>query len=93
MVDVAYTDKNRVPTGSLSNYKIDLDIGNDNDFEIQMNLKNHVMDYESIWYVDGTEYGGMIDYIKLDTYNNIVYYQGRGWRGFWAKKIIEPDEG
>lgn len=33
MVDVAYTDKNRVPTGSLSNYKIDLDIGNDNDFE------------------------------------------------------------
>ena len=82
-----------MPTGSLSNYKIDLDIGNDNDFEIQMNLKNHVMDYESIWYVDGTEYGGMIDYIKLDTYNNIVYYQGRGWRGFWAKKIIEPDEG
>lgn len=71
MVDVAYTDKNRVPTGSLSNYKIDLDIGNDNDFEIQMNLKNHVMDYESIWYVDGTEYGGMIDYIKLSANINI----------------------
>lgn len=93
MVDVTYTDNNRVPAGSMTNYKIDLDIGKDNDFELQMNLKHHVMDYESIWYVDGTEYGGMVDYIKLDTYNNIVYYQGRSWRGFWAKKVIEPDKG
>lgn len=93
MVDVVYTDSNRVPTGSLSNYKIDLDIGNDNDFEIQMNIKHHVMNYGSIWYVDGTEYGGIVDYIKLDTYSNIVYYQGRSWRGFLAKKIIEPDAG
>ena len=92
-MDVVYTDRNRVPTGTLFNYDIDLDIGNDNNYELQMNIQNHCMDYKSIWYVDGTEYGGIVDSIKLDTYNNIVYYSGRSWRGFFAYKIIQPDAG
>lgn len=92
-MDVVYTDRNRVPTGTLKKYSVDLDIGKDNDFELQMNLKNHCMDYNSIWYVDGTEYGGIVDAIKLDTYSNLVFYSGRSWRGFFAKKIIQPDSG
>lgn len=92
-MDVIYTDVNRIPSGTLSKYSVDLDIGKDNDYELQMNIQNHCMDYKSIWYVDGTEYGGIVDSIKLDTYNNIVYYTGRSWRGFWAYKIIQPDAG
>lgn len=92
-MDVIFTDKNRTPMGVLQKYSIDLDIGNENDFELQMNLQHHCMEYGSVWYVDDTEYGGIIDSIKLDTYQNIVYYGGRSWRGILAKKILEPDVG
>lgn len=92
-MDVMYTDKNRTPMGVLQKYSIDLDIGNDNDFEIQMNLQRHCMDFGSIWFVNGTEYGGIVDAIKLDTYQSVVYYSGRSWRGILEKKILEPDAG
>lgn len=92
-MDVTYTDKNRTPMGILQKYSIDLDIGHENNFELQMNLQRHCMDFESVWFVEGTEYGGIVDSIKIDTYQNVVYYGGRSWRGILAKKILEPDPG
>lgn len=90
---VIYTDSNRLPQGELHNYSIDLDIGKDNDFQIGMNLKNHCMSHGSIWYVENTEYGGIVDDVKIDTKKNIVYYSGRAFRGILEKKIIEPESG
>lgn len=90
---VIYTDSNRLPQGELHNYSIDLDIGKDNDFQISMNLKNHCMSHGSIWYVENTEYGGIVDDVKIDTKKNKVYYSGRAFRGVLAKKIIEPESG
>lgn len=90
---VIYTDKNKLPLGELRKYSIDLDIGNENDFELQMNLKNNCMTEQSIWYVDGTEYGGIVDAIKIDTEKEIVYYSGRSWRGILQKKILCVDAG
>lgn len=90
---VIYTDSNRLPQGEVHNYSIDLDIGKDNDFQISMNLKNHCMSHGSIWYVENTEYGGIVDDVKIDTKKNIVYYSGRAFRGILEKKIIEPESG
>lgn len=90
---VIYTDSNRLPQGELHNYSIDLDIGKDNDFQIGMNLKNHCMSHGSIWYVENTEYGGIVDDVKIDTKKNTVYYSGRAFRGILEKKIIEPESG
>ena len=90
---VIYTDSNRLPQGELHNYSIDLDIGKDNDFQIGMKLKNHCMYHGSIWYVENTEYGGIVDDVKIDTKKNTVYYSGRAFRGVLAKKIIEPESG
>lgn len=92
-VDVNYTDINRTPLGVLSKYSIDEELGGNNDFEIQMNLIHHCMTQGSIWYVDDTEYGGIVDSITVDTYRSIVYYRGRSWRGILDKKIIRPDSG
>ncbi|MCC8164506.1 MAG: siphovirus ReqiPepy6 Gp37-like family protein [Lachnospiraceae bacterium] len=90
---VIYTDGLKRPCGVLKKYKVDLDIGAENDFEITMHTVHHCMEYGSIWYVDGTEYGGIVDDIKIDTDSGKVSYTGRAWRGILAKKIIEPDDG
>lgn len=90
---ISYTDKNKVPQGVLGKCSVDLDLGKENDFEIQMNIENHCMDFGSLWYVEDTEYGGIVDDIKLNTDVSIVYYTGRSFRGVLAKKIIEPEAG
>lgn len=90
---ITYTDANKQPLGVLGKYSVDLDLGKENDFEIQMNLPNHCMTFGSLWYVEGTEYGGIVDDIKLNTDVSIVYYTGRSFRGILAKKIIEPEAG
>lgn len=90
---VIYTDSSGLPQGELHKYSIDLDIGKDNDFQIGMNLKNHCMSHGSIWYVENTEYGGIVDDVKIDTKKNKVYYSGRAFRGILEKKIIEPESG
>lgn len=92
-MEVNYTDYNHLPQGTLSKYSVDLDIGKDNNFEIQMNIKNHCMTHKSIWYVDGTEIGGIVDAVTVDTNKGIVSYTGRSWRGILQKKILEPDTG
>ena len=76
-MEVMYTDVNRLPQGSLEKYSIDLELGGDNDFELQMNVKNHCMSAGCIWYVKDEEYGGIVDDVKVDTEKSKVYYSGR----------------
>lgn len=92
-MEVMYTDRNRLPQGSLEKYSIDLELGGDNDFEMQMNIKNHCMGAGCIWYVKDEEYGGIVDDVKVDTNKSRVYYSGRGWRGILEKKVIRPATG
>jgi len=92
-VEVMYTDANRLPQGSLEKYSIDLELGGDNDFEAQMNVRNHCMSSGCIWYIKDEEYGGIVDNVKVDTEKSKVYYSGRSWRGILEKKVIRPDTG
>ena len=62
-MEVMYTDINRLPQGSLEKYSIDLELGGDNDFELQMNVRNHCMSAGCIWYVENEEYGGIVDVV------------------------------
>ena len=84
-----------LPTGkgSLEKYSVDLELGGNNDFELQMNVKNHCMSAGCIWYVKDEEYGGIVDDVKVDTEKSKVYYSGRSWRGVLEKKVIRPDTG
>lgn len=92
-MEVMYADINRLPQGSLEKYSIDLELGGDNDFELQMNVRNHCMSAGCIWYVENEEYGGIVDDVKVDTDKSKVYYSGRSWRGILEKKVIRPDTG
>lgn len=85
-MEVMYTDVNRLPQGSLEKYSVDLELGGNNDFELQMNVKNHCMSAGCIWYVKDEEYGGIVDDVKVDTEKSKVYYSGRSWCGGSGKE-------
>ncbi len=80
--------------GVLLNYELDLAIGADeNDFECRIQQEAHCCDSGFYLYIEGTEYGGIVDNIESDTRNGEVAYSGRTWQGILNSKVIEPDAG
>ena len=47
----------------------------------------------SLLYIDGTEYGGVVDDVTTDTETGIASYHGRTWDGILAAKRIIPPSG
>lgn len=43
--------------------------------------------------VEGTEYGGMVMYVRVNTEQHKVYLDGRTWRGMLHSKIVSPPAG
>jgi len=89
-MDLIYMDKNGIEKGVLRNYSLDLDCGDTNDFQIAVGIYNNVLSHTDRFYIENTEYGGIIDSVKSDTRNLKIYYSGRTWRGILSKKIIRP---
>lgn len=89
-MDLIYMDKNKIEIGVLLNYNFDMDIGVDNDFEIVVGKFNHKLRQDYMFYIENTEYGGIVDIIKSDTRASKIYYQGRSFRGILDSKIISP---
>lgn len=65
---------------AITNYTFDLEcgFGASNDFELKSTDKFSLGDFV---YIDGTEYGGIIDRIKYNTETDIITYSGRTWHG------------
>lgn len=84
--DVAYTDS----------CSLDLAFGSDeNDFELEIPDSAPRMGPGWRFYIDGTEYGGIVDgtSTKIDRRGKTLAYTGRTWQGILAKKILCPDAG
>ena len=93
-MDLIYTNSSFEDIGVLFDYSLDLAYGKDeNDFELIVDLQNNCCDKNSLVYIDGTEYGGIIDGIAIDTANDKLTYTGRTWHGVLSSKIIEPETG
>lgn len=90
-MDLIYTNANRVDQGVLLDYELDLAFGADeNNFECRIQSNLHCCEAGSLLYVEGTEYGGIVDSIESDTENDEVVYRGRTWHGIIGSKIILP---
>lgn len=91
-MDLIYTDKNKVEQGIITNYTFDQEdtttTANDCTFEIQIASSNNILDIGSFVYIPGTELGGRVDTIKIDTAAKIIYASGRTWRGLLATKLL-----
>ena len=93
-MDLIYMNTSREDVGILHDYKLDLAYGEDeNDFELRMPSSSHCCGKGFFLYIEGTEYGGIVDEIASDTEAEEVTYTGRTWHGLLNSKIIEPDAG
>lgn len=93
-MDLIYTNEAREDLGVLFDYSFDLAFGEDeNDFELTVDINNNCCVPKSYVYIEGTEYGGIIDGMKVDTSKDTITYNGRSWHGIIGSKVIEPDAG
>jgi hypothetical protein len=93
-MDLIYANTNKEDLGVMRDFTFDLAFGSDeNDFECKIVRSNHCCEEDFFLYCEGTEYGGIIDDIEVDTGNDEITYHGRTWHGILNSKVIEPDNG
>lgn len=93
-MDLIYMNVEKEDIGVLLDSTLDMAFGEDeNDFECKLAKSSHCCKKDYYLYIEGTEYGGMIDDIGIDTNNEEVTYYGRTWHGILNSKILEPDAG
>lgn len=91
-MDLIYANRNGEDIGVLDAYFFDLAYGEDeNNFQLTLLSKDYNLGPGYIVYIDGTEYGGVIDTITSDVKNETVICSGRTWHGILADKVICPD--
>lgn len=91
-MDLIYTDANRVDLGVIPAYAFDLSFGaSENDFAITVGKGEVAIEPLSLAYIEGTEYGGMVDGMKTSTRGETVTYTGRTWHGILNSKVLSPD--
>lgn len=84
-----YTDSQHVDAGAIQTFEMDLAFGADEqDFEVA--FPSPVLSGGELLYIDGTEYGGVVDVITQSTETDNVIYAGRTWHGMLAGKIVKP---
>lgn len=77
----------------VADYDLDLAFGDDeNDFELTLR-EGPRLTAGCRAYMDGTEYGGVVDSVATDTEKGTVTYSGRTWQGVLAGKVISPPAG
>lgn len=93
-MDLIYMNANKEDIGVMLDYTLDLAFGSDeNDFECKIVRSNHCCEEDFFLYYEGTEYGGIIDDIEIDTDRDEITYHGRTWHGILNSKILEPNVG
>lgn len=93
-MDLIYTNAKRADQGVLTAYAFDLSFGaSENDFEMTLGADEPTLEFGAFAYIEGTEYGGIVDGIKTSTNGETVTYGGRTWHGIMNSKVIQPDSG
>ena len=93
-MDLIYTNASMVDQGVLLDYELDLAFGADeNSLECCVQVGSHCCESGSLLYMEGTEYGGIVDSIESVTDSKEVIYTGRTWHGILNSKVLQPDSG
>jgi len=91
-MDLIYANAEKQDLGVMKDYTFDLAYGMDeNDFECKIVEENHCCEAGYYLYIEGTEYGGIIDSIGVVTNNSEVTYYGRTWHGILNSKVLQPE--
>lgn len=91
-MDLIYADAKMNDIGVLKDFNFDLAFGEDeNDFELTLDRSNHCCGSGYAIYIEGTEYGGIVDSLEVKSEAEEVIYKGRTWHGILEKKVLAPD--
>lgn len=92
---IIYADHDRVELGELMDYEIDVDTADKKDFEIKMKKGVDAVPLKAgyYWFIEGMEYGGVIDRVESDTSTRELKFIGRNARGIMASKLLKPEAG
>lgn len=89
---LVYTDGNGVEVGALQTFSLDMAFGADEqDFELT--FRDSPLTGGEYVYIDGTEYGGVIDQVTYNTLDATARHVGRTWHGILAGKVVKPPSG
>lgn len=92
-MDLIFTNSQKIDQGVLAAYAFDLSFGTDeNDFEMVLS-DDVILEYGAFLFIEGTEYGGIVDSKKTTTTDHTITYMGRTWHGMMNSKVIQPDAG
>lgn len=84
-----YTDSGRVDAGAIRTFSLDMAFGSDEqNFEASFSVPQ--LSGGELLYIDGTEYGGIIDSVTQSTETDVTVYKGRTWHGMLAGKVVKP---
>lgn len=95
-MDLIYTNASKIDQGVLHSYNLDLSFGEDeaeNNFELILGNSEPALSDNYVIYIDGTEYGGIVDGMKSNTEEETTTFTGRTWHGIINSKVIQPDSG
>ena len=93
-MDLIYADKNKKDIGIITSYDMDMAFGSDeNNFIVKIDRSSHCCDEGYFIYVEGEEYGGIVDAIEVSTEEDEITYSGRTWHGILESRVIEPETG
>ena len=86
------TDTSHVDLCAITDFTLDMVLGYDlQDFTACFEPVDGV-DGGSLLYIDGTEYGGIVDDVTASTETDVIEFHGRTWYGILAAKIIMPPD-
>lgn len=90
---IVHTDADGVDVGVLGRSSLNVAFGDDeNDFELKCPSGTSI-EAGSYVYVEGTEWGGVVDAANPDTASGTVKYTGRSWHGILSGKVLLPPQG
>ena len=93
-MDLIFTDAKRADQGVFLAYALDLSYGaSENNFEITIEKNETTLETDAFIYIEGTEYGGIVDGLKASSNIETIKYMGRTWHGIINSKVIQPDPG
>lgn len=90
-MELIYTDEKRFPLGQLESFDIDFDATGDKNFELT--IDEYILKKGYWIFIPGTEIGGIIDSITVNTESHTVKYIGRNFRGVLNDKVIPVPRG
>lgn len=77
---------------AIQSFDLDLAFGDDEQ-DFVATFAGDTLNGGELVYIDGTEYGGIVDSVESRTDSDLLQYRGRTWHGMLAYKVITPPPG